>query len=393
MWNPAAGESVDSDRGSVAVPSAEKDQRWRLHAIWAVVLISISVFAGYLVATRRYAATIDGGLVVAEEQLNFGRVVEQTDLRWTLDLQNTSDSDIEIAGFEPSCGSCTLISPESLIVPANGRERIVLTLDLTQQRFGNPESPSRDFCVAVNPLIRGRVPNRISGWRWTLCGRVVTPFNFVPPRPAFAEGSLVSGEQFCDMHIEVTAREPVAELTVDTDPSLCEVSLVAVADREGIFRVCVTPHAGLAVGRHEAVLRFSGKLRDGTHIQDLPLRVSIPVVDDIQIEPATVILGAVALGETASEVVTLVSRSGRAFTVRDFHSSSAALTIEALETGSEAVGRRYRILVRPDRAASDFAQVHFRVDGDDQKPRILSAPVIWQGLDSRRVAGGNIASP
>src|SRR5690606_16756603 len=66
---------------------------------------------------------------VTVENLQFGEVMAQSDFMWPIRLVNETSGDVSVRILATSC-SCTDVLPQTLLIPANGYEKVFLKMDL-----------------------------------------------------------------------------------------------------------------------------------------------------------------------------------------------------------------------------------------------------------------------
>ncbi len=324
-----------------------------------------------------------GPLRVDSALLSFGAAWNQKDFQWTLPIENVTDRAIEVTRVEGSC-YCTRVEPSAFPIGPGETVDVRLTLDLTVQDLNRASLPVRDHAEKVAAFTEDDAVRPAAVWE--VRGRVRSGFSMVPGQLDFGD-SLVAGSPFASKTVKVNCHEACQRLEVESDESRAS-ALVTQTDGDGggvgrQFEIHVVPNAGLPAGNHEFTLGVKAVLGDGETTAAAPLKVAARVLPEFGIVPSLTHLGRMTVGTEAEETVSLISRSGRSFSVERVESDSDDVSVEPYPVTAGG-SRLYRLTIRASQTGNQQAEVrfHVRVDEDDSRasePLILPVQYRYHG--------------
>jgi hypothetical protein len=236
----------------------------------------------------------------------------------TVYLENIGTKPISVEEIKTSC-RCTDVVPKAFVIPANGRNRVTVTLNLQPSEKDHPMREDWPIEVELFPLVNGHgsVP-KVIGLPWVLKARVHSPILLDNPRIVFPLGSLVrTGERLVladrsqVLALGFTVVSPVSEFDCRAPDDLdVKVSMPDVIPGRG--RVHVTPRNGIRLEPPTRALILSGKTREGTAF-DLSVTCVLTAVDDLLPDPRVMVLS--PSNGAAFQDVRLHSRTGRRFRI------------------------------------------------------------------------------
>lgn len=312
-------------------------------------------------------------LFVRSEQLDFGSAIATKGFTWELELENTTDKEIEIKRFDPTC-RCTKVEPAKLSIPPHERRTVRLHLDLLPQSEADLLSPERPFAVTIKPVFRDGSP-RQSGWQVT--GSVESPYELAPGFVNFAD-TLAEGQPYPVRRVEIRPRHPLEKLEARSEFALAAVTVAQDPVDSDRFVLEIQADQRLPVGPHEFDVLLMGQ-SGGQPLAPYPLRVRANVLPDVRVTPRSLSLGLGEVGSALEGEVLLRSFSERPFEV---------LTAE-LPAGFEVVGglpakpalsQTLRIRVQACQSGPQTHLLSFEVRTTlEEKPRTLQVRASYLG--------------
>jgi hypothetical protein len=331
-------------------------------------------------------------LAVCEADLDIGEVWSQRDFSCTLNVQNPGREDREVLEIKTSC-ECTSAAPSSFVVPAGGTVPVQVRLDLWPRSAVETSQAVRPFTVELTPVVRRWTP--ISS-PWQLHGRVRRH----PLVPQVWEldfgGTLVHGFPFPAKIGDVACQGPLAGITAGCDGSLATVRVLGPNDNGKRCQLEIALRPDLPLGEH----RFDVFLKPVVAGNDLPaglgqppelhLAVRAVVNRDIYVMPADVSLGAVRIGDSAEQVVSVRSLHNRPFEVLDVKMDGPD-GIEVKPAGKQDGARLFQIVQRASKSGVQVGRIRFLVkEADGQPPYELSVTAAYHGFQDDSPSGGTV---
>lgn len=291
-------------------PSKPWSETGRGRIIILLGVMGLFALVFWMAMKSRRMLTPKSALVVDEQYLSFGEVWEDPAFVWTLPIRNTTNQDVEIAGFAMDC-SCSRIEPSALSIPAQGKAEVRLTLDLRNRPRSHSDLERRDFKVHIQPrLTKGTM--MLSNWM--LHGKVRQPFLIEPPLVDF-EDKLVRGQPFVPISVSITTRMKITELTAHSDSPILRVKAMRDTKEPNRFRLVVRPSESTAGEWFHQQIRLVALTPNKMKIFGTLLVVG-RVLEDVGLQPESFSFGAQSVGVKVQGTVTLQSRSGQEFSIQ-----------------------------------------------------------------------------
>lgn len=363
------GESVTSS--SPSKPWSET-RRGRFVIIVGVIGLFVLVF--WMAMRSRRMLAPKSALVVDEQYLNFGEVWEDPAFVWGLPIRNTSNHDVEIAGFETSC-TCGKIEPSSLTVPAQETAEVRLTLNLLS-RYDEPDLTGRDFKVAIQPRIAKRSGAQVG---WVVQGKVKQPFAVAPTMVDFEE-SLIRGQSFAPRSVFVTCALDVVEMTTHCDSPFFTAKVLH--DEKNPRGRCleIQPGKDLPGGRFKQVVRI-GAILPSKKVVSRMIAVKGCVLEEVQAVPTTVVFGGCVLGRVVEETVILQSRAKESFEIQAIEiPPKRGITVAQL-VGDTTYMKRFQIKQQILSRENQFHTVRFLIGTKKGRKYSVSLDISYLGLE------------
>lgn len=232
-----------------------------------------------------------------------GEVWEQSAFRWPIAVENHSSTDVADLKLSASC-QCTVISPETLVIPPRGRADAILTMDLS---FPPHAARLNDMPFKLRVLAHQRddVGRSLAG-EWLITGLVQRHLLVSPPSLDFlGADELVQGKEPPAVIVNVQPRVPLTSFDARLTP---EIARLAVVPHAGDFELQLSGIDTSHAGNLEAEIVLTAT--DGAG-QPLPER-RIPVQGRIGaryvVTPEIVTFAPRPVGESVSASVRISSR-------------------------------------------------------------------------------------
>ena len=310
----------------------------------AVILIPLG-FGRWRAETA--AATDGPPLAFDAADLDLGAVWAAPGHEATVRVRNLTGSTVRVAGVKPSCG-CTTVQPAAFTVPPGGTIPLTVTLDLHPTRPEVAAEPGREWAGYLDFLL----PERPRGVRATLTADVRHLLTTVPrvdfdgpDAPIITEGSGSRREpaKTVTLHAHPGVRtlrlagpaEPLAEWgsadadatddpddTFAADPQAPEATLAETGP--GIYELAVRPPPALTAGRFSWALPLAVETDDGATFTVPAVAVKGEVLPNLELLPALPRLPPTTVGGPASVTLTLRSRTGTPFELREASAEDGA---------------------------------------------------------------------
>ena len=300
---------MESESVASNIPNKTWSETRRGRSVIIVGMVGLFVLVFWMAMKSRRMVTPTPVLVVDEQHLSFGETWEDPAFVWTLPIRNTTNQDVEIAGFETSC-NCGKIEPSSLTVPAQGTAEVRLTLNLLSTH-SEPDHAGKDFKVAIQPRITKGAGAQAG---WIVQGKVKQPFAIDPPVIDFAE-SLVRGQPITPRSADLTCGIDVIELTSHCDSPFFKAKVTREGTEPRRFRLVVQARADMPSGFFNHQVRLTAVTPSKKEVSGA-VPVVGRVIEDVGFQPEVLIFGAKPVGAMLQETVTLQSRSGQDFELK-----------------------------------------------------------------------------
>lgn len=314
----------------------------------------------------------DMGLKVPPDALFFGTIWDQDIFHCTLPVENHNDRPIEISGFDVSC-SCLSVFPKSCTIAPNSKVSLDLALSLAD-RPENMEQPVRDMSVTIAPRIENS--SRIhEGWK--ISGKVRGILGYIP-KIAAVDGDCVAGKPSPSTSINIRSHKDLSTLQAVCEPAMANVEVITAADDRRSHTLKITPKQDIAPGRFTLIVKIRAVTSEGQKELNRQLTVIGRVVDDVQLQPASLLYGARVVGSSAQEVVTLIL--GKEMVLEGFESKGDGLTVVPQRQKSGAPVS-YLVTQRFTQAGNQSNTLSFWLRGPGfAEARKSDLPVCYYGL-------------
>jgi hypothetical protein len=311
---------------SESMASSSPSKTWtetrRGRVVILVGMIGLFVLVFLMAMKSKRMLTPTPALVVDEEHLSFGEQWEDPAFAWVLPIHNTTNEDVKIEGFAADC-PCAKIEPSSLTVSAQETAEVRLTLDL-RSPHSEPGLTVKDFKVAVQPRITKGAGVQTG---WIVHGKVKQAFAINPSVIDFAE-SLVRGQPFTPLSSDITCGVDVTELTARCDSSFLTAKVTRDAKNPRRFRLKIQARKNIPGGPFNELVRLAGSTPSKKEVPGAIL-VMGRVLEDVSFQPEFLAFGAKPVGTKLQETVTLQSRSGQDFEIKDIDKGGEdSITVE-----------------------------------------------------------------
>jgi len=304
-------------------------------------LVAAAAVAGWVGGRHALVeARANSGLVVEPARLDFGSVWASKGFTWSLPIHNPTEQLIKVVDLRSSC-SCTSISPRELSIPAGATKQVQLTLDLTPAAGEQASSRSNRFYVLVTPHVAGGLAQEVG---WAVRGEVLNPFDCEPRSPLGID-DLIFGQRPPAAAIKLHAFRDFERVEAECDPALGEVRINTASGRE--HELTFQPATEPPLGPFEARLRVRAVERSAQPPVEIDYVLHGSVLHPVEALPAGLTLGAVPVGDTIEEMVTLLPRLGHSLGTVAVERAPEGAIVELAESSAEraVVSVRQRIAV------------------------------------------------
>jgi len=356
--------------------------RFRWIVSGGILAVCLS-WCGYIVLHRHVSAANCGEvLAVAPEFLDFGRVWEQTGFLWRLQIRTAASEAVNVIAMKSSC-NCAFVEPKSFEVRVNKPASVDLRLNLHNR--GGRTLSSWPFEAKLVAVTR-EAPPALSAWQ--VRGEVYQ----YPLHPSVARvymRSLVVGSDFSPRTVVIECRRPVTALTARCEPQFSSVVVRPVHDSLSRYELRITPNKDLPVGEHT----FSVYLKPTIDLAalpeglgpppELPIPVKAEVCHAVYASPSIITLGAMSLGETATETVMLYTLRDTDFSVTELQVQGCQSLAVKPDKGPGSHAQKYQVSQAVKALGPRTAEIRFLVrDGAEILPYVVAVPVTYHGVRS-----------
>jgi hypothetical protein len=192
---------------------------------------------------------------------------------------------------------------------------------------------------------------------WAIVGKVRKPLLLEKNVVDF--GDVSNLEEQVERTLRVQCLAPVASFAASCDPRNAGVDVIAPGDASGRCSLRVSLSQELPLGRFDFELNLVPASSGDEQLPALPVRVTGRIAEDIQVVPSEVTFGAVRIGESASETVTLRSLTGRPFTFQAAETSIDGVTVVSSSQAGEPTA--CRVALRPVQTGAKAGSVRFQL--------------------------------
>lgn len=227
--------------------------------------------------------------------IDAGRLPVSNGHQIAFDVENIARRPMSAEEIKSSC-QCTEVVPKSFVISGEGRQRVIVTLNLqpSEDNYPMPNEWALEVELLAVVTDHRSVP-KVLGSPWMVTGRVYSPVLLDNPRIVFPMGSLVrSGPR-----VVVTDRSQTASLGFTVVSPLSEFKCRAPEDLDVVLsmpnvvpgrgRVQVTPHSNIQLKTRTRNLVLTGKTHEGNPF-DLNVTCVLTAVDDVLVDPQIIVL-------------------------------------------------------------------------------------------------------
>ncbi len=320
-------------------------------------------------------------LVVAEEELDLGRVYEASSHHHSFRITNRSDRPVTITRFDKTC-ECLGIAPAAgVTLGAKETKAFSTTLSLDQKPAAKGFREIAPFEVRFAAVYSadGRAEAKEV---WALRATVISTLRATPP--VLEIGTNSEKLQGIERAFRVEVADEVERVECDSHPQ----GDVKVARDEAVespksFRVTVHSRGTLARREVADVLRFFPVNRAGERLPGKDFGITGEIVPDVAARPKEIQLGRHPCGARVKEAVRLVSLANRRFRVKNARPDAEHLTVSRVE--EERAGWLYTLETNVPKAGDQRTEVQFIVvDEEDGKEYAVVVPVRYHGAANVR---------
>ena len=347
-----------------------KTRSGRVAALLGISGLFVLVF--WLTMKSRQMLAAPSMLAIDEQYLSIGEVWADPAYVVILPIRNTTNDDVEVAGFETSC-SCGKIEPSSLTIPSHGSAEVRLTIDLSSANAA-PNLVAKDFQISARPRIpKGSGPQT----SWVVRGKVAQPFASDPPAVDFEE-SLVRGQHSQPRSVSITCGLDVAELTTQCDSPFITTRLQRESANPMRFRLEVQARTDMPNGFFNHLVRLTALTANKTQVSGA-VPVMGRVIEDVRFTPEVLAFGGEPVGARRHETVVLRSHSGAEFSVQEV--DTAGMSGISVELGQKRKDGSQPLVVKfvVEHLGQKEHTIHVRVNVR-QGLLDLSLPLICHGI-------------
>ena len=275
--------------------------------------------------------------------------------------------------FSSTC-ECSQVAPASLEIPPGETRRVTLTLDLRSLSREDAAKAITDFAVNLTPILATDPEQQ--GPTWRLTARVRRPL-LGPPRRIDLGWHSERAQPFEPVSVKVEVAPGIDELRAFGKGMF--VSLARDKKDANRYTLSVSPVGRLQVGEVSGTVMLT-PYRQGKALPTHTISASGMVVDDIELSPSGLLLGAQPIGTTRTETVTLRSRTGAKFEVVRVESPGPDTRVEQ-PTGAD-VGRRLLVHQKITANGQYAGDIRLTLRDPDGSTRMMDLRVAYFGMDS-----------
>jgi hypothetical protein len=306
--------------------------------------------------------------------LNLGEVWEDERFSWILPVKNHGSDPVHVADVRANC-DCVSAEPRTFKVLPGQSYPLRLSINLTK-RTEPSANGKRTFSTTIILTTRSeQAPTTRESI--SLSARVRPVLAVRPAAPEFgAISDAVSTPPSATF--EVAAQTPLECLTaISETPGFEASALPAGSQSLDVFKVQVAATARPPVGPFEAVVRLVPLVPGGQPLPERTVRVRGVIAPDVAAVPRHVSAGARPVGDTAEEIVTVSSRTGRAVKIIAVAAHGDGLTAERLDN------RRIRIRQTITHTGDVNGQMTLTVEPAGGPPVEAVVPVTGYGTEEQ----------
>jgi hypothetical protein len=353
--------------------SIKRRPRWIVKSILLVGVAACGAAAYWMAGGR---PKINHGLVVPENELNFGEAWENRAFPWRLTISNVTKQDIFIKDFATSC-NCLSIDPPSLLVASGATAELRLTFNLALAPSTDDDSTRRDVTVTMAPVIDEGTSNQKG---WNIHGRVVRVLSLDPPRVDFGT-DLIRGRPIPAQTVLAKANIPLSGLSAECPASQAVVEVAKSETNPDLFELKVTPASDLPAGRFQFLVTLHPVSENGEKLPHVIFPVEGLVQEYIRALPECLVLGVRPVGQTVAETVVLYSANTEPFQVQSTQTDTGDITVQQAPDQSTS-GKTFTVRTNISTLGRKEEQIRFCLTMRNGEKEIVSYSVSYVGIPS-----------
>lgn len=264
------------------------------------------------------AASLAPPLTVEAADLSWGQVAGSQTITRQLRISNTSQSEVTIASFAPSCG-CTSVEPPTLRLVAGETRDISVSIDLAA--IANITSHETPFEILLRPRLDA---HGVSVSPWKISGTLVVPCTIDTSTIVFAGAdALIAHRTGRSKYITGTLWNRDYSLSLpDSPPELG--ARVEGPDDEGNFSLVFSPSTDRECQTFEHNLHILVSDTNGEPVWKTPVRITGTIEPPFGIEPRQIVLGALPVGSQLHQNISLECPGRQVISISTTDSAIAA---------------------------------------------------------------------
>jgi hypothetical protein len=313
-------------------------------------------------------------LVIDEKRLDFGDAWESRDHVYRLPIRNGTDRQIQIKEINRSC-ACAKVEPETMALAPGETCELRATFDLSSPwRSPVPKSPpdtTKDFSVKLDAkfIISGDTQPHFASW--TVKGVVHKVLSFEPDHYTFGESivlSVPSNPGFVSIR-EVT---PLKSLVAKCGSNHFLASLEKRLGGNSVWGLTIKAKDTVPEGEFAFPVQLIPVSIHGDNLPAQEYFVEGNVVNDVQVQPPSIVFGAVPEGSTQTASLVLHSLTGKGFEVKNVSCSSKEVSVTPV--GGSGNERRFAVTVTNCKAGPCSLSIKFSLSKSLEN-KLVDVPV------------------
>jgi hypothetical protein len=340
------------------------------------LIIALCVGAFWLGITGMGRPAPNAGLVVDEGSLNLGEIWQTDSFIWNLPIKNDSERKIEILDFSASC-TCVEIEPRKLTIQPGETKKVRLTISLTEE---DSKEEKRPINLNVTPIVKAESAVQ-EGWKLT--GVVKKILAVDPPTINIGRVSELA-QPLPQQRTIVKAYAALQSLTATSNSKHIDVEVKRCSTFEiEQFEIVVTPKGIVPLGEFHETIDLLPQLRNGENAPIQKLDVSGTIVCDIDPSPPTILFGALPIGVSKEETITLQSLTGKPFTVLNAYCRGSGLSVAPIPS-SPSIRTTFRVNQKVETPGEWSGRIVLTVSSSGDKNSEIVVPVSFYGTSNHR---------
>ncbi|HXG09834.1 MAG TPA: DUF1573 domain-containing protein [Gemmataceae bacterium] len=313
-------------------------------------------------------------LVIADNELNLGRVYETSAYEHRLRVTNSSDQPVTIIRFEKSC-DCLGITPSAgVTLQPHETKTFDIKLRLASQLSSPNHWGGEPLRVSLSAVYSVQGHGQYS-MHWLLNCLVVPTIRL--SRSTIHLGTLSARQPLIEQSLDIEASDEVRWIDCES-PRDWAVEIVPNQARSSPnkFRAILRSHGKLIPRPVSDTLRLTPVSRAGERLPAKELRLVGEIVRDVIAYPREIHHGRQPCGTAATEALQLRSLTNQRFMVKAATSNSGDLEVTRM-LGEDEI---YTLRLRFTKTGPQEVAAEFTIEHDDGMEYRLVVPVRYHGL-------------